>query len=62
MEGSIEYYLLVNLGMNLLALSVMTNMGAGVLKEPLTEEEVEQTAGRIAAPFSAYVKDIIEQI
>ena len=40
----------------------MTNMAAGVLKEPLTEEEVEQTAGRIAAPFSAYVKDIIEQI
>ena len=49
-------------GLPLLALSVMTNMAAGVLKEPLTEKDVEQTAGRIAAPFSAYVKDIIEQI
>lgn len=49
-------------GLPLLALSVMTNMAAGVLPQPLTAEEVGETAERIAAPFGAYVKDIIERI
>ncbi len=49
-------------GLPVLALSVMTNMAAGVLEQPLSEQEVEETATRIAAPFSAYVKDIIAHI
>ena len=36
-------------GMPLLALSVMTNMAAGVLDRPLTDTEVDETARRIAA-------------
>ncbi len=46
-------------GIPLLALSVVTNMAAGVLDQPLSAEEVDETAGKIGARFSAYVKDII---
>ena len=49
-------------GMPLLCLSVMTNMAAGVLDQPLTNEEVLETAGSIAGPFSDYIKKIIERI
>ncbi len=49
-------------GMPLLCLSVMTNMAAGVLDEPLCNGEVEQTAGIIAGRFSAYVSKIVGRI
>ena len=49
-------------GLPLLALSVMTNMAAGVLPEPLTSEEVIKTANAVEGPFTAYVKDIIAHI
>lgn len=48
--------------MPLLALSVMTNMAAGVLDQPLSDEEVTETAGRISADFCSYVKDIVKAI
>ena len=46
----------------LLCLSVMTNMAAGVLDRPLTNEEVDETAKRISNEFSAYVTRIIDRI
>ncbi len=49
-------------GMPLLCLSVMTNMAAGVLDQPLTTEEVLETAQRIAGPFSGYLKAIIGRV
>ena len=49
-------------GMPLLALSVMTNMAAGVLDRPLTPEEVDETAKTIASRFSAYMKKIVAAI
>lgn len=49
-------------GMPVLALSVMTNMAAGVLDRPLTAEEVDETAERIAGPLSDYMKKIISHI
>lgn len=49
-------------GMPLLALSVMTNMAAGMLDRPLTGAEVDETARTIAGPFSEYVKTIIAAI
>lgn len=42
-----------------LALSVITNMAAGVLEQPLTMEEVIETANAIEEPFTSYVKKII---
>ena len=49
-------------GMPLLALSVMTNMAAGVLDRPLTTEEVDETSKTIASRFSAYMKKIVAAI
>ena len=49
-------------GLPLLALSVMTNMAAGVLDRPLSDAEVDETAKRIAQDFSAYMKEIIKRI
>ncbi len=46
-------------GMPLLALSVMTNMAAGVLDAPLSSEEVDEAAQKIADRFSAYMKSIV---
>ena len=49
-------------GMPLMCLSVMTNMAAGVLDQPLSSEEVDETGKRIASQFSAYVTRIIERV
>ncbi len=49
-------------GMPLLALSVITNMAAGVLDQPLRAEEVDVTAEKIAGPFSDYMKAIVAAI
>ena len=49
-------------GMPLLCLSVMTNMAAGVLDRPLSNEEVDETARTISERFSVYVAKIISRI
>ena len=49
-------------GMPVLGLSVMTNMAAGVLDQPLTSEEVNETGARISTPFSDLVKKIVEKM
>jgi len=49
-------------GMPLLCLSVMTNMAAGVLDQPLTTEEVDETGKMIAERFSNYMSKIVERI
>ncbi len=46
--------------MPLLALSVMTNMAAGILDQPLSAQEVDETSRMIAQRFSGYVTRIIE--
>lgn len=45
--------------MPLLGLSLMTNMAAGVLDQPLLPGEVDETANRVKEPFKRYVKDIL---
>ena len=46
-------------GLPTLALSVMTNMAAGVLDQPLSNEEVDETARKIEDRFSRYLKKIV---
>ena len=48
--------------MPLMCLSVMTNMAAGVLDQPLTNEEVDETAKTIATRFGAYVTKIVSRM
>ena len=49
-------------GMKLLALSVMTNMAAGVLPQKLSDDEVRTVAAKISDGFVAYVQKLISKI
>ena len=46
-------------GIELLGFSVITNMAAGMLDQPLTTEEVSETGRMIEERFSAYLKSVI---
>lgn len=48
--------------MPLLALSLITNMAAGVLDQPITDEEVDETATKAAKALGAYVKNIVAHL
>ena len=49
-------------GLDLLGFSVITNMAAGMLDQPLTTEEVSETGRMIEQQFSAYLKSIIREM
>lgn len=48
--------------MKLLGFSVISNMAAGVKKEALTTEEVDDITEAIAEQFSAYIKTVVKNI
>lgn len=48
--------------MPFLAFSVISNMAAGVTGEKITDEEVDETAGRIEEKFSRYMEKLISEI
>lgn len=49
-------------GMPVLAMSVVTNMAAGVLDQPLSGEKVESAGASVAAPFSDFMTEIVKNI
>ncbi len=49
-------------GMEILGFSLATNMAAGILKQPLSEEEVLEVGASSAAHFSALMMKILEKI
>ena len=49
-------------GLELLGFSVITNMAAGMLDQPLTTEEVSETGRMIEERFSAYLKSVIREM
>jgi len=51
-----------HMGIEVLGLSVVTNMAAGVLDEPIDHEEVMDTGKRIAAQFTNLLTALIPQI
>lgn len=48
-------------GINVLGISCISNMAAGILDQPLTHEEVIETTERVKANFLLYVKELIGQ-
>lgn len=52
----------VHAGMNVLGISCMTNMAAGILDQPLTHQEVMETGRAVEKKFSAFLKEIIRLI
>ena len=51
-----------HMGMEVLGISCITNMAAGVLPQPLVHEEVMETARRVRGSFIALLEGIIEGI
>ena len=49
-------------GMPCLAFSVITNMAAGMLPQPLTDEEVNEVGRKVGNEFSAYLMDVLEKM
>lgn len=49
-------------GIKVLGISCISNMAAGVLDQPITDEEVVEVAGRISHRFQALVTSIIAHI
>jgi purine-nucleoside phosphorylase len=51
-----------HMGMNLLAISCVTNMAAGVLDQPLNHEEVLETGRRVMGQFIALLRAVLPRI
>jgi purine-nucleoside phosphorylase len=51
-----------HMGMEVLGLSCITNMAAGVLPQPLTHSEVMETARRVRDQFVSLLEGIIERL
>lgn len=49
-------------GMKVLGISCLTNMAAGILDQPLTHEEVMETANRVKHSFAALLDGVIADI
>ncbi len=51
-----------HMGMRICAISCISNMAAGISPVPLTHEEVQETADRVAVDFERLVKALVEVI
>lgn len=51
-----------HMGMDICAISCISNLAAGIAKHPLTHEEVQETADRVAADFRRLVSASIKAI
>src|SRR5215470_5790137 len=51
-----------HMGLEVLGISCITNMAAGVLPQPLVHDEVMETARRVRGSFIALLEGIIERI
>jgi purine-nucleoside phosphorylase len=51
-----------HMGMDVLGLSCITNMAAGVLPQPLNHAEVMETARRVRGQFIALLEGVIDQL
>jgi purine-nucleoside phosphorylase len=51
-----------HMGIEVLGLSCITNMAAGVLPQPLNHEEVLETARRVRDAFIGLLEGIIERL
>ena len=51
-----------HMGIEVLGISCISNMAAGILPQPLTEEEVIETTGRVRHQFIALLEGILERL
>jgi purine-nucleoside phosphorylase len=51
-----------HMGMNVLAISCVTNMAAGILDQPLSHTEVIETGERVKSTFEALLRAVLPRI
>ena len=51
-----------HMGMRICGISCITNMAAGILKQPLNHEEVQETADKAAADFQRLVTEVVKRL
>lgn len=51
-----------HMGMNVLAISCVTNMAAGILDQPLSHDEVMETGARVRTTFEALLRAVLRRI
>lgn len=51
-----------HMGMKVCGISCITNLGCGMLEQPLSHEEVQETADRVAVDFKKLVTEVIVNI
>jgi purine-nucleoside phosphorylase len=49
-------------GMQVLGISCITNMAAGILDQPLSHEEVIETTEKVKSTFLSFIKEIVKSI
>ena len=57
-----EAIVLRHMGVETLGLSCISNMAAGILPQPLTEEEVLETTARVRDQFLALLRGIVQRV
>ena len=51
-----------HMGREICGISCITNMAAGMNREPLSHKEVQETADRVASQFKALISAVIERV
>ena len=51
-----------HMGVKILAISCVTNMAAGILDQPINQEEVLETGARVQADFAALLRALLPEI
>lgn len=51
-----------HMGMKICGISCITNMAAGILKQPLNHEEVQETADKASANFQKLVTEVVKKL
>jgi purine-nucleoside phosphorylase len=62
MSTVLEAIVAGHMGLEVLGLSCISNMAAGVLPQPVTEDEVIETTRRVRADFGALVEGIVARL
>ncbi len=62
MSTAPEVIVAVHSGMEVVGISCMTNMAAGILDQPLNHEEVVETSQRVKAKFTSLVRGLLEKM
>ena len=57
-----EAFVARHMGLEVLGLSCITNMAAGLSPGPVTQEEVIETASRVRAEFVALLEGILSRL